>query len=53
MIYRATAGKLLPAPGIRHRRRRHRSLGQLSPREFEDRRVIEDHQIKMAVSTAA
>jgi transposase InsO family protein len=36
-----------------NRQRRHRSLGQLSPAQFEDRRVIEDHQITTAANAAA
>jgi transposase InsO family protein len=36
-----------------NRQRRHRSLGQLSPHEFEDRRVIEEDQINTAAKLAA
>jgi putative transposase len=36
-----------------NRQRRHRSLGQLSPHEFEHRRVIEEDQITTAANVAA
>jgi putative transposase len=36
-----------------NRQRRHRSLGQLSPNQFEDRRVIEEPQINTTATIAA